>query len=444
MYFGFVVGTLLILMSAGSELMLRTAKRTDRIAALAPGLGGVAMMIGAATKIRRDRATMSLRSLVFRTTALVVVAVVIQVPSSRLTADVISQLMISAGLRHAHIGALMPLTLSMLLVHTAAAIVIPWTLREAARPVLIIAALAALASPFAPDPWPERFGGILVIVLMGCPGMLICALRSSRFREVVERRFLLGRYSEVQRELQYARRIHEQLFPQPITSGPLRFAYRYEPMRQIGGDFVDVIRERDGRMLTIVLVDVTGHGIAAALAVNRLQGEVKRVLARGDNVSPGDVIRALNEYVNLTLAEQSIFATAMVIRINSETHTLTWASAGHPPAFLVRASGAIERLDSTAMMLGPLDNSDYVIDDALKPFEMNDMLIAYTDGAIECRDAKDRELGIKGLEEITRESAGENINHTLDRIAARVNQFRHGPTEDDTVLLAVLATEDQK
>ena len=155
---------------------------------------------------------------------------------------------------------------------------------------------------------PAFFGGLFALALAGVPGVLVTRLRQGRFRGRVELGYFSDRYAETQRELAYARRIHEKAFPAPLTGGPLRFHYRYEPMSQIGGDFVDLVR--DGPDVTILLVDVTGHGIAAAMAVNRLQGEVKRTLAVNPAARPGELLVALNAYVYHTLAGEGVFATA--------------------------------------------------------------------------------------------------------------------------------------
>src|SRR5690606_28540475 len=96
-------------------------------------------------------------------------------------------------------------------------------------------------------------------------------------------RALATRYGEFRRELTDARRIHESLFPKPKCEGDVHFLYLYEPMRQIGGDylFVSCAPTDDGRreMLSFVVIDVTGHGIPAALTVNRLHGELSRLFA---------------------------------------------------------------------------------------------------------------------------------------------------------------------
>jgi serine phosphatase RsbU (regulator of sigma subunit) len=475
--YAYAVGCVLIAISLLSVLVVREGgNRPHTGIALAPAAGGVMMIIMATIRIRRRRRDMTLQAIVRRSSLFIVLAVIMQIPSSKVTADAIAQIMMNAGLQRVSIGALMPLLVSMFAVHLTASLILPYSLWESARPVLLILLIALVASPFAPDPWPARFGGMLALLIVGLPGMLICWLRFSRFREVVELRFLNTRYAEVQRELQYARRIHEKLFPTPINRGPVQFGFRYEPMSQIGGDFVDVIRP-DGNdaegALTVVLVDVTGHGIVAALAVNRLHGEIKRTLASlragtasGSNNSgstssgasnssgavantnrqadpllvPQAILASLNEYVHLTLADESVFATALAVTIDARQRKLSWVNAGHPPAFLCRANGKIDLLDSTAMMLGPLGNEDIDTQPQTIDFAEGDVLIAYTDGAIECRGKSDDQLGIDGLRAVVESARHKPVEPMLDAIMSAIATFRAGTADDDTLVLAISPT----
>ena len=443
-----VVGVVLIGLTMLAQLALRGAIGVKRVSSLAPALGGVAVINAAQTKVRRVRGQLPLRSIVNRSTALVTVAIIMLVPASHVVADGIEQGMQRAGFRHVQIGALAPALVGMLCVHFAASVIVPWSLRESARPVAIVLAVAAVGVFFAPEPWPARFGGLAALALMGAPGMLVCWLRYSRLRQRFQLTFLAGRVSEVQRDLAYARRIHEKVFPRPITAGPVRFDFRYEPMRQIGGDFVDVIRD-DGGAVIVVLVDVTGHGIAAALAVNRLHGEIKRALAHQSGASPAALIGALNEYVNLTLADENVFATALVIRIEPGSRTVRYANAGHPPALLCRAGagaangdGSIEALDSTSMLRGPLPAEEYEAVERSFELGRGDELIAYTDGATECRDRSDNQLGLDGLRGLVARSRALPAGVRLDAIVMDSARYRLGPPDDDTLVLSVSLADD--
>ncbi len=208
--------------------------------------------------------------------------------------------------------------------HFAASLFIPWSPSEAMRPMtpllLLASGLILLSAIVGWDSWSAAVFAVLVAWVLPLPGLVVAWFRHSRHRSRFHMRALTGRYGAIKRELVDARRIHESLFPSQVLDGPVRFAYRYEPMLQLGGDFVFLHprpRVVDGppvsrhdEPMSVVLIDVTGHGIAAALTVNRLDGELHRLYAEDPTISPGTVIEALNRYIHLTLAEHSVYATA--------------------------------------------------------------------------------------------------------------------------------------
>lgn len=327
-----------------------------------------------------------------------------------------------------------------------ACLFLPWTPRESYRPLvplLVLNAAVTLVSTavvtgakVAPLAWAML--AIVLSPLIGLPGAAVCWFRYSRLREGLTSRILKGRYAEMRRELVDAKRIHEALFPAPITTGMLRLNYVYEPMRQIGGDYLYAKRTRrvgGGEQLSLVVLDVTGHGIAAALTVNRLHGELERVFAEAPDVAPGEVLRLLNRYIHLTLATHSVYVTAFCARIDTDTDVLEFASGGHPPAYIRGVDGTVHELPATALVLGVCADADFDPDPAERPFMPGDVLIAYTDGAIEARNAEGRPLMLRGLQSIVAGADTEPDESWAHRIIGVVDSFRHGPVQDDTLVI---------
>jgi len=326
------------------------------------------------------------------------------------------------------------------LAHFLASCFIPWKPIEAFKPLVPLIVINAIVLSFSStEPILAKALIIALSPLAGVPGIAVAALAQSRFRAAFARRMFKGRYLQTKQELSEARRIHESLFPAPITSGPIRLTYRYEPMRDIGGDYlfarlVDV-PGRTGPVFDAALIDVTGHGIAAALTVNRLHGEIQRQLGETPGLSPGDLLTGLNAYLHHTLASHSVYATAICLRIDPEANTLEWASAGHPPAFLCTADGRLDRLDSTAFILGVTAAADYDADQQVTRFMPGDSIVVYTDGAIEARDARGRHLRVDGLQRILASSVsrGDRAGTIVDA----VDRHRAGPAEDDTLIVEI-------
>jgi serine phosphatase RsbU (regulator of sigma subunit) len=360
------------------------------------------------------------------------------------------------------------LPVTLLVRHLLPCLLIPWTLRESLRPATVLVALVAallgydVARGSVPaGPAAEYF---VVACLAALPGAAVCWWRYSRYQRDFLFRFESSLYRRLQGELASARRVHESCLPPPIADGPVRLSYAYEPMRQIGGDLLFVHpppaherRDRgadsDGQShdpvphgpVSVVVLDVTGHGIAAALTVNRLVGELERIFSEDPAASPGRVLSGLNRYVTLTLARYELFATALCLRLDPLRHTVEWASGGHPPAYLRRAGDTdrVEPLESTAPMLGVVEPADYDAAPQQLPLAPGDVLLAYTDGASEAADRAARQLGTTGVMRLFTSVSSDGLAPEacpaalLQRIAA----YRGGAPDDDTLIVALACAE---
>lgn len=336
---------------------------------------------------------------------------------------------------------------ALAVLHGLVSLFVPWTPWQAARPLIPLVLLHALLVVLAGGgSFVEVAGSILVTALAGAPGMLIAWWRSREGDELVRLRAMSGRFRSLAQDLVDARRIHDSIFPDPITDGPVRLAFHYEPSMHIGGDFVyartDEIPGKPLPVVSVVVVDVTGHGVGSALAVNRLHAEMERTLARDPETGPGRLLSELNDYLHYTLSIHSVYATALCLRFdpNETGRELRWASGGHPPAFLHRASGAVERLFSDACMLGTVPAGEFDPDERAGPFAPGDTLVAYTDGAIEARTADGAMIGIDGLEDIVRNLAREQrgADRTARSVARAIDAGRApGPASDDTLVVVV-------
>lgn len=332
------------------------------------------------------------------------------------------------------------------LAHLIACAVFPWTVRQALIPIAIVLPLS-LASRLTIENGsvPGTLLGTLWVVAMLSPAVLICGIRHTQRLQRFNNRFLSQRYGMLRQELAYARQLHESLFPEPKVTGPIRFSYRYEPMRQIGGDYLYAHTEKieGGEAVSVVLLDVTGHGIPAALTVNRLHGEIDLRFAEQPEIGPGELLGLLNRYIALTLAKHSIFATAVCFRFDSAAGKLRYASGGHPPAFVRGVDGTLRELDPTSFVLGACSGRDFDPGEREVDFHEGDSLIAYTDGAIEARSVQGNMLKIEGLRRIlaaplppgTRDAG---LGSWSERLLAEVTHHRGGmPPEDDTLFIEI-------
>lgn len=320
---------------------------------------------------------------------------------------------------------------------TLVCLFIPWTKSEAIRPAAALAAVGSvilLRDVLAGNLSPWGALALLLLPLSVSPGVLICWWRYSRFRRKFRIRFESLAYRALVGELNSARRILDACLPPRRSTGPLRLEYVYEPMRQIGGDmlFVHPADDEQSPCASVILFDVTGHGIPAALIVNRLVGELQRLFAEDDSASPGDVLRGLNRYVSLTLSPHGLFVTALCLRVDAEADRIQWASAGHPPAFVVRRGRPPEAVESTTVPLGVIGD-DFDPEMAEMPFGPGDALVLYTDGVIEARDPAGRPVGVAGLVDLLR-NLPPHPAEWPGLLLRRLIAHRSAPPDDDTVI----------
>ena len=331
------------------------------------------------------------------------------------------------------------------LAHFIACMVFPWTVRQALIPIAIILPLSLLSKvTIEQGNVGSAIALTLWVLLCMTPGVINCGMRQSQRVQKASNRFLHKRYGMLRQELAYARQVHESLFPEPKPDGDLCFSYKYEPMRQIGGDYLYAKPcEQDGReCINIVLVDVTGHGIPAALTVNRLHGEIDLRFAEQPDIGPGELLRILNRYIALTLAKHSIFATAVCFKIDAERGEIRYAAGGHPPSFIRGIDGTLRELDPTSFVLGACQDHEFDPAERTVEFHEGDSLIAYTDGAIEAKSPEGKMLRMDGLRRLLASDPTPGFPGGLgswsDRILTEVTNFRGGlPPEDDTLAIEV-------
>ncbi len=341
---------------------------------------------------------------------------------------------------------------TVLVAHAAGAALLPWTPIRTQLPIawIVVVSVASLLLQGPPEPFGGDLGFTVATVLIGVPGVVIALLKAWRARDQFTIRFFQDRLQEVRQELVDARVIHEGAFPVPRNEGAVRFSYGYEPMRQIGGDYLHAHlhpapaiegappeRREHERPLTVVSLDVTGHGIPAALTVNRLHGELSRIFAEQPDVHPGEAMRLLNKYTYLTLSGYGVFVAAFILRVDPAEGVLRYASAGFPAALLRSAGGAIVELPATATVLGVLEPGEFDPAQQIRPFHAGDTLVAFTDGAPEARSRSGADFGARRVRELVAEAPPDQPGRLPEAILRAVDRFRHGAPTDDTLVFEV-------
>ena len=232
-------------------------------------------------------------------------------------------------------------------------------------------------------------------------------------------------------ELKRAREIQQMLLPNtlPQLSGA-QVAAAWQPAREVGGDYFDVI-QLDHKRIGICVGDVAGKGITAALLMANLQASF-RAFATAD-ATPQVVCTKLNKFLCANIASGK-FVTFFYAIFDAESKALTYENAGHSPGWLMRASGAAESLRGGGAVLGALP--DWTYQDYTVQLDRGDKLLLSTDGITEAENPGLEEFGEQRLVD----AAGGRDASALDTqraVMQQVTAFCNGSFRDDATLLVL-------
>ena len=232
-------------------------------------------------------------------------------------------------------------------------------------------------------------------------------------------------------EVEIARHVQEKLFPQPVKQlSTIQYAARCVPARDVSGDYYDFLDLAPGA-LGFVLADVSGKGMAAALLMASLQAAFR---SQTEVVRDGcELLRGINRlFFSSTPIEQ--YATVFFADYEDHSRTLRYVNCGHPAPLLVRANGDVERLHSTAPVVGLLSVWD--CEEASLTIEPGDTLVAFSDGVTEAGVENEAEFGEERLIKAIAAARDADIEQIVGDITNQVSTYA-GPGCDDITLLVI-------
>ncbi len=238
------------------------------------------------------------------------------------------------------------------------------------------------------------------------------------------------RQREVERDLELAHEVQHGFLPEDRPALPgYEFFDFYQPANMVGGDYFDYLKLPDGKT-AIVVADVVGHGVAAALMMAKLSAESRFCLASAPE--PAKAIRMLND----RLCGQHVdrFVTAALIVLDPLTHTISIANAGHMAPIHYRTDGTLEEPSSNeaGLPLGIMEGLEY--EQATVQMEPGESMTLYTDGLNEAANPAGDLYTIDRIREKVAASKG-SPSVLGKELVADVQQFVDGGVQTDDMCL---------
>ena len=260
-------------------------------------------------------------------------------------------------------------------------------------------------------------------------------------RAVEEQRRATAEKEEAERrahhELEIARRVQARLFPQSLPpSRTLDYAGSCIQAREVGGDYFDFLSLGQER-LGLVVGDIAGKGIAAALLMANLQANLRSQCATALEELSG-FLRAVNQLFHENTVE-SAYATLFFAEYDDRERRLRYANCGHLPGLILRRDDSVERLPATAYVLGLFPEWDCEIGE--RRLDPGDVLALYTDGITETFDAAEQEFGEERLVASLRRHRALAPEALVGSVVDDVRRFGPHEQSDDVTLIVAKCRE---
>jgi serine phosphatase RsbU (regulator of sigma subunit) len=236
----------------------------------------------------------------------------------------------------------------------------------------------------------------------------------------------------LKRELELGRQIQNDMLPHaPLRLGLTEIRGVSVPAREVGGDFFNYF-ELPGGELALLVGDVSGKGVGAALLMANIQASLRTRLALGQDLS------AVTDAIDREIEAGSpgpLYATLFVAILNPVTRVLRYVNAGHHPQFVLRRAGGLDAMPSCGLPVGMIAGRGYI--EQRVQLAPGDVLFFYTDGCVEAENGEDDMFGAERLEALLAEGAT-GMDDVLARVEAAVAGFRGGrEAGDDATMMAV-------
>jgi serine phosphatase RsbU (regulator of sigma subunit)/catechol 2,3-dioxygenase-like lactoylglutathione lyase family enzyme len=237
-------------------------------------------------------------------------------------------------------------------------------------------------------------------------------------------------------DLAIAKQVQTRLFPQrqPLIR-TLAYAGICHPARTVGGDYYDFL-DFGNRRLGLVVADIAGKGIGAALLMANLQAALRSQTATAWE-QPERFLRSVNQLLYENTAEGD-YASLFFAEYDDETRRMRYSNCGHPPALLLHGDDGLERLGATCTVVGLFDKWDCTLEE--RELAPGDTILLYTDGVTEAVNGDGEEFGEERLLEAARQHSRLSLPDLLAALADQARRFSPHQQADDITLIVAKCT----
>jgi sigma-B regulation protein RsbU (phosphoserine phosphatase) len=241
--------------------------------------------------------------------------------------------------------------------------------------------------------------------------------------------------------LEVAQEVQHNFFPKTDPDAPdLDIAARISYCEETGGDYIDILDGDDGK-ICVVVGDVTGHGVGAAL----LMATVRSLLRARYEVDSdlAGVITSVNSKLAADMGDSGRFVTLFILEIDPASWESSWVRAGHDPAWLFcRNDGSIVSLSGPGVVLGV--DGDFVYSEIKKDgLEPGDVILIGTDGIWETTNPEGTMFGKQRLEQLLSETSQQTASEICDSLITAVDHFREAQKQEDDVSVVVIKCREK-